>query len=88
MKLSVGIAQIQIKHWHQYGFLDNENRFRALFIISNDLNNYDLAMEIVKDRLNEPINYSKILAYYRGETRAYHLKVFLELKYYIDSYYR
>lgn len=85
-KLSVGIAQIQIKYWYQYNLLNDQNIFKKLAIISSELNNYDLAKMIIDNRLNEPVDCSKILADYRGESRAYHMDVFIKLKYFIGNY--
>lgn len=85
-RLSIGIAQIQIRYWQQYNYIKDHNVILSLAIVSNDLNNYDLVKEIIKNRLVKPINYSKLLADYRGESRAYHLKTFLELKNYVTNY--
>jgi len=85
-KLSVGIAQIQIKYWYQYNLLKDQNIFKKLTIIGSELNNYDLAKMLINNKLHEPVDYSKILADYRGESRAYHMNVFLKLKYFIVNY--
>jgi hypothetical protein len=85
-RLSVGIAQVQIRHWRDYGFISKRIKVFDILIISDTLKNYDIAYELIKPRLIEKSDFSKILADYRGESRAYHLKIYTQFYGFIKNY--
>ena len=85
-KLSVGIAQVQIRHWRNYGYISTKGKLSDILIITDIVKNYDIAFELIKPRLTDNSDFSKILANYRGESRAYHLKIYNEFYGFIKNY--
>jgi len=74
LRLSIGIGQVQVKHWIDHEFISDEILFQNLKQIINPLVNYDLVKEIVESELN--YGSIKLLSKFRGEARLYHLKLF------------
>ena len=72
LTLSVGIAQVQIKHWIEHGFI--RRSFNDLKLFTCPLSNYDIVNKIIKH--NVYLDRSKLIAKFRGETRLYHLMLF------------
>lgn len=89
--LSVGIGQIQIRHWRQLGFINKEEILKAVIKFTNPLLNYDIIDQIISDSKVHRSDKSKVIAIYRGETRAFHFHVFnqiintLEVKLHIST---
>jgi hypothetical protein len=79
-RISVGIAQVQVRHWATFGFMDTpvptpKNIFAAMSLEAN----YDVAQAYLRDRLrNEHWNARRIAACYVGEARSYHVRTLEE----------
>lgn len=72
--LSLGISQIQLRHWAASGALCNTKASLSSFlIVFNPLTNYDMAYALLRDCNRNP---KKLLGAYRGEARTYHLAVY------------
>lgn len=74
--LSVGISQVQIRYWLQYGFIDNKPSIKNLYIFLDPISNYDIVERFILEKVEDSTDKSKLLATFRGETRKYHLLVF------------
>lgn len=79
-KLSIGIGQIQLKHWIKFKKNKSPISLSAYSSYFSVLNNYDLINELVKQNLNLDYTDSKLIAFHTGETRKYHFDLFQELK--------
>jgi hypothetical protein len=85
-RLSVGIAQVQIKHWKEHGYIRNQNKYLDLITLTNPLNNYDIAFKLVSTNLENEGNFVNLLAIYRGEARSFHYTVFMTFYRLIKNY--
>lgn len=75
--ISVGIAQIQIRHWKTLGIISsNESRFSKLLKFINPLINYDLCKKYLSDQKTNIQTDEKLLKIYTGNTTNYHAFVF------------
>jgi len=72
--LSLGISQIQLRHWTMHGLLKcHRPRLASFFILLNPLLNYDMTNMHLGNCDKAP---TKLLGAYRGEARTYHLRVY------------
>ena len=77
-RLSVGIAQIQVRHWMR---LDHWDSFRIsplrLWRTLREETNYDACNRLMPDEVGQMhVPAQRVAAAYRGEARSYHLRVF------------
>jgi hypothetical protein len=79
--ISVGIGQIQIRHWIEQGYITDRVSILNFNVLSDPSANYDVAQKLV----NCSLTHTKLLASYRGEARAYHLKVYQEIRKQLDQ---
>lgn len=83
--LSLGISQIQLRHWTAYGSLKCKRASLASFLtLLNPLSNYDMTYRLLGDCDRVP---KKLLGAYRGEARTYHLAVYNYFLHEIDELY-
>lgn len=78
--ISVGIGQIQVRHWIKHDFIKPNNLFDCLRKFQNPLLNYDLIYKIFEEYNFDTLGDNQIIAIYRGEVRTYHLNLFQSLK--------
>lgn len=78
--ISVGVGQIQIRHWIRFEFIKNDKMFSSLKNFQNTRLNYDLILKIFDEFDLKKLNDNQIIAIYRGEVRSYHLNLFKVLK--------
>jgi hypothetical protein len=78
--ISVGVSQIQTRHWLSHKFISASGSLKNIFAFLNIISNYDLIEILFKDYDLKSIDNSRLLAIYRGETRSYHLTLFNTLK--------
>lgn len=74
-RLSVGIAQIQLRHWVRLGSL-RSTRFsvRALAAVMSLEANYDICAALLRERGLLEATPRQVAAAYRGEARGYHVR--------------
>lgn len=77
--LSVGIGQIQVKHWIAKGQIKDRPSIKNLQVFLNPFTNYDLAQILLHDSLIAHETLQKIIATYRGEARKYHYDIYCQL---------
>jgi hypothetical protein len=78
--ISVGIGQIQIRHWLFYGLINDKINVSNFSKFINIVSNYELIEIILVENLIIDSDDSKLVGIYRGESRAYHLALYSELK--------
>lgn len=78
--ISVGKGQIQFRHWIKYNNISQKKILYYFKQFTDIKKNYDLILRIFEQyNLNE-ISDSKIISVYRGETRSYHLNLFISIR--------
>lgn len=71
--LSVGIAQVQLKHWTQHGKLPSTQfSLRSLGIVATPEQNYDVCRGYLESAGILRGTWRQITAAYRGEARGFH----------------
>ena len=78
--ISVGISQIQIRHWIEHKFISDKANFKNLVQFFKTNRNYDLMESLFISYDFKELSNSNVIAIYRGEARAYHLSLFVEIK--------
>lgn len=74
--LSVGTAQIQIRHWIAMGFIPDEKpRMSSLGVLLSLTKNYDACESWIHANSLEAASFPTVVGKYRGELRRYHLCV-------------
>lgn len=79
-KLSVGIAQIQLKHWIKIKNIKSPISFKSYLTYFSIIENYDVLKELIYYNLEDNYNDSRLIAFHTGETRKYHLSLFQDIK--------
>jgi len=79
-RLSIGIGQIQIRHWIKIKQPQSPFSIKSYSSYFSILENYDVLKELIQSNLDKGYNDSKLIAFHTGETRKYHFSLFQELK--------
>ena len=79
-KLSIGIGQIQLKHWENIQEKQSPISINSFQKYLSTFENYDLLKMRVEENLGNDFSDSKLIAFHTGETRSFHYKLFQELK--------
>ena len=75
--ISVGISQVQIRHWQEAGIISNStSRFSVLSKIYNPLINYDICKVFLDKADIRHRQAEKLLRIYTGRTTGYHISIF------------
>ena len=75
-RLSVGISQVQLRHWVHLGYLqDPQPRFASLRTAMCPKANYDVCKSFLVSAGVELSNHRRMVTAYCGEGRAYHHQV-------------
>lgn len=80
VKLSIGIGQIQIKHWNKLYNNQLPISIDAYLRYFSVFENYDLLKSLIEQNFNTNYSDSKLIAFHTGETRKYHFDLYRELK--------
>lgn len=70
--ISVGLAQIQVRHWVHFGY---GRSWWSLLHFTDPIANYDVCAALV-DEVRESGDHRALLARYTGKTTVYHHKVY------------
>jgi hypothetical protein len=79
-RLSIGIAQIQLKHWIRIKKNNSPISMKSYMSYFSIMENYDVLKELIQSNLEDGYNDSKLIAFHTGETRKYHFSLFQEIK--------
>lgn len=77
-KLSIGIAQIQLKHWFSLGYINSlRPSWKSFCTITNPNINYNACKDYLKrEGYNSGFSLLEITRLYTGRPRKYYLKIF------------
>jgi hypothetical protein len=85
-KLSVGIAQIQIRHWVNLNFIESDRpSLSSLQKMMNPYLNYDVCSAFLDTYLNQNISLENISVIYRGRSGVYYCKVLKSAYNYVNN---
>ena len=75
--ISVGISQVQVRHWQTEGILSHStSRLSSLFKFYNPLINYDVCIRFLDIFDIQHEQAEKLMQKYTGKTTKYHINVF------------
>lgn len=76
LKLSVGLAQVQVRHWINLKFIgSSQPSFSTLQKALNPYVNYDICLAYLEDSLKEGASLGELALIYRGRVGQHHYKV-------------
>lgn len=79
-RLSIGIGQIQLRHWIEIKRIEAPISFRSYLTYFSIQDNYDVLKELIQANIGNEYSDSSLIAFHTGETRKYHFSLFQELK--------
>lgn len=87
-RLSIGIGQIQLRHWIRLKKISVPLSIESYLIYFSVKNNYDVLDNLISSNLKKGFSETELISFHTGESRKFHITLFIELKNKINGLYK